>query len=128
MSWSTASIVPYFLTELVAICKMVRPQKVRIMYWDTKVAKEETFLIDDIDNIFNLTKPKGGGGTVVSCVPDYCNEFGIKPQAHIVLTDGYLGGDWGKGWNAPVLWCVCDNKTARPTHGTIVHINSNEVK
>jgi predicted metal-dependent peptidase len=126
MSGSTMRMVKYFLTELVSVCKMVRPQTVRVIYWDTRVAKEQVFKIEDIDNILTLIKPAGSGGTTVQCVPDYCNEFNIKPQAHIVLTDGYLGGDWGRGWNAPVLWCICDNKTARPDQGTIVHINSSK--
>jgi len=37
------------------------------------------------------------------------------------LTDGYLGGSWGE-WAVPVLWCILDNKNARPTVGKYVHI------
>jgi predicted metal-dependent peptidase len=127
MSGSTWHIVKYFMTELVAICKQVRPEIVRIIYWDTQVTREEKFTQDNIDDLLTLTQPRGGCGTIVSCVPDYCNEHGIKPQAHIVLTDGWLAGDWGKGWNAPVLWCVCDNKKAVPSHGKIVHIDSSNI-
>lgn len=126
MSGSTWSIVPYFMGELAGICKLVRPATVRVIYWDTSVCREEVYKLDDLDNMINVTKPKGSGGTVVSCVPDYCNDHAIKPQCHIVLTDGYLGGDWGRGWNAPVLWCICDNKSAIPSHGKFVHINSNQ--
>lgn len=127
MSYSTWSIVPYFLGEIKGICQQVRPETLRVIYWDTEVVKEQVFLLDDLDNIENIIKPAGGGGTTVSCVPNYCNEHGIKPQAHIVLTDGYLGGDWGTGWNAPVMWCICDNKSAVPKHGKIVHIDSTQI-
>jgi hypothetical protein len=51
------------------------------------------------------------------------HEKQIKPQAVIVLTDGYLGGSWGT-WHAPVLWCVLNNKSACPDTGKVVHIDS----
>jgi hypothetical protein len=46
----------------------------------------------------------------------------INAQAVIVLTDGYLGGDWG-AWTMPLLWGILDNKSARPTIGKTLHIN-----
>ena len=127
MSGSTWNIVPQFMGEIKGICEQVKPDIVRVLYWDTEVCREEKYRVDELDNLLTITKPKGGGGTVVSCVPDYCNEHNIKPQAHIVLTDGWLGGDWGQGWNAPVLWVVVDNKHDVPTHGKIIRIDSSEL-
>ena len=51
-------------------------------------------------------------------------EHGIKPQAVIVLTDGYLYGGWGQ-WTCPVLWTVLDNKNATPSGGKVVNVKSN---
>ena len=70
------------------------------------------------------TKPKGGGGTTVDCVPKYMHEHAIKPQAVVVLTDGYLGGSWGEAdaFGAPVLWCIVHNKSAIAAHGKTVHV------
>jgi hypothetical protein len=48
-------------------------------------------------------------------------EHDIKPQAAVILTDGYVFGDWGT-WDCPTLWCIIDNKHARPTVGKTVHI------
>ena len=45
----------------------------------------------------------------------------INPQAIIVFTDGYLGGDWGT-WDKPVLWCIIDNNSAAPTVGTTLNV------
>lgn len=115
-----------FLGEVAAIAKAVRPQAVRLMYWDTSVCAVEYYLQDQLDDIVKSTKPAGGGGTMVECVPEYMREKQIKPQAVIVLTDGYLGGSWGT-WHAPVLWCVLDNKSARPDVGKVVHIESNDM-
>lgn len=110
-----------FLGEVKAICDTVHPEVVRLLYWDTKVAGDEKYVGAEVENIVNSTKPKGGGGTTVTCVPEYMTEHAIKPQAVIVLTDGYLGGDWGT-WNVPVLWCIVGgNNTVAPV-GKTVHV------
>ena len=111
-----------FLSEVKAICDTVHPSKVRLLYWDTSVCRDEMYEQDDIDRLTTSTKPAGGGGTAVECVPQYMAEHGIKPQAVVVLTDGYLGGSWG-AWTTPVLWCIQGNKSARPSVGKYVHIN-----
>ena len=48
-------------------------------------------------------------------------EHSIKPQAVVVLTDGYLGGAWGQ-WHFPVLWCIQGNKGALADCGKTIHI------
>ena len=112
-----------FLTEVKSVCDTVHPNLVRLTYWDTKVCGDETYRADELDRLVQSTKPKGGGGTSVECVPMYMKENNIKPQASIVLTDGYIFGGWGE-WDHPVLWCVLDNKSATPSVGKVVHINS----
>lgn len=112
-----------FLGEVSAIVKAVRPSGVRLLYWDTAVCRAEYYSQDQLENIVKSTKPAGGGGTAVECVPEYLREKQIKPQAVIILTDGYLGGSWGV-WHVPVLWCVLDNKNARPNNGKTVYIES----
>ena len=110
-----------FLTEVKGICDQVHPAKVHIVYWDTEVAGHEIYTQDNIENLVKSTKPAGGGGTTVECVPMYLDEHGIKPECVVVLTDGYLGGSWGK-WNAPVLWCIQNNRSAKPDNGVVIHI------
>lgn len=110
-----------FLGEVKGICDQVRPSAVRLLYWDTKVCKDEKYQGADVETLTQSTKPAGGGGTNVECVPEYMAEHGIKPQAVVVLTDGYLGGSWGE-WTSPVLWCIVGNKNARPDVGKYVHV------
>lgn len=112
-----------FLSEGKGIVDTVRPDWVRILYWDTEVCADEMYESKDIDRIVQSTKPEGGGGTMVECVPAHMSKHSITPQCVVVLTDGYLGGSWGR-WNCPVLWCIIDNDDARPTVGKYVHINS----
>jgi predicted metal-dependent peptidase len=118
-------VLTTFMSEVAGIFEAVRPEKVHLIYWDTKVCAHEEYAQHEIDGIIKSTQPKGGGGTVVDCVPEYMTKQGIKPQAVIVLTDGYLGG-WGT-WSSPLLWCILDNNAARPSNGTAIHINQHDM-
>ena len=110
-----------FLGEVKGICDQVRPETVRLLYWDTEVCADERYTGVEVEQIVDSTKPEGGGGTNVECVPEYMTRGGIKPQAVVVLTDGYLGGSWGQ-WACPVLWCIVGNANARPDVGKYVHV------
>ena len=114
------------LSEIKGVCDTVRPESVRILYWDTKVCSDELYgdvpnACASLEQLTQTTKPQGGGGTMVQCVPDYIRDNNINAQAVIVLTDGYLGGDWG-AWTMPLLWGILDNKSAQPTIGKTLHI------
>ena len=74
-------------------------------------------------DVASKTKPVGGGGTDVRCVPEYLKQHKIKPQASIVFTDGHLYGGWGE-WDHPVLWVIVDNPNATPDHGAVLHVDS----
>lgn len=111
-----------FLSEVQGVCANAMPERVDLMYWDTKVARHEVYAQDKLDKLTTTTKPAGGGGTNVECVPRYIHDNGIKPECVIVLTDGHIGGSWGT-WDCPVLWCISGNLKARPTVGTAVHID-----
>jgi predicted metal-dependent peptidase len=69
-----------FLSEVKGICDTVKPSKVRVLYWDTQVCRDEVYEIDQLDVLPRSTKPSGGGGTMVECVPQYMAEHGINPQ------------------------------------------------
>ena len=114
------------LTEGKSAMDIVKPETVHVMYWDTKVTRHEKYTGDEVSKFAESTKPTGGGGTNVECVPAYMAEHGIKPQAMIVVTDGYLGGTWGE-WVCPVLWVIVDNKHAKPPVGKHVHVSSRDL-
>lgn len=111
------------LGELQSVCDTVKPDKVRVLYWDTEVARAEEYDQSNMRDLAQSTKPYGGGGTDVRCVPEYMRSHRIKPQAAIVITDGYLLGEWGT-WDCPVLWVVIDNKKAKPPVGKVIHVKS----
>ena len=115
-----------FLSEVKGICDTVHPDKVRLLYWDTKICRDETYDTHELDTLVQSTKPKGGGGTDVECVTEYIREENINAQACIVITDGDLYGGWGE-WDHPVLWVIVDNESAQPTHGKALHVQSGDL-
>ena len=115
-----------FMSEIHQICQTLNPERIRVLYWDTRVRGNETYEMHELDDLPKSTKPVGGGGTSVECVPNFIRDEGIKPQACVVLTDGYVWGSWGQ-WDCPVLWCILDNKTAKPDTGKQVHIKSGDM-
>ncbi len=115
-----------FLSEVKGVCDTVKPDKIRLLYWGSSVVGDEAYDMHELDSLVTSTKPKGGGGTDVNCVTQYMADEGIRPQACIVLTDGYLYSGWGS-WTCPVLWAILDNKSAVPDEGKAVHIKSRDM-
>jgi predicted metal-dependent peptidase len=111
-----------FLSEVKGVADEVSPEKVDLLYWDSEVAGHETYDAASVSNIVNSTKPRGGGGTSPSCVSKYIKDKGIKPECVIMLTDGYVGSDWGTDWEVPVLWVVVGGNTAVAPNGKTIHI------
>ena len=111
-----------FLSEVKGIAEEVNPEKVDLIYWDGQVAAHEEYDENDVANIVSSTKPKGGGGTAPSCVSEYLNKQKIKPECVIMLTDGYVGSDWGSDWPAQVLWVIVGGNDVVAPNGKTIHI------
>jgi predicted metal-dependent peptidase len=111
-----------FLSEVKGIADEVRPERVDLLYWDSEVAGHEEYDETAVANIVSSTKPQGGGGTSPSCVTAYLKEKGIKPECVIMLTDGYVGSDWGGDWESPVLWAIVGGNTDVAPVGKTVHV------
>ena len=111
-----------FLSEVKAIAEDVKPNRVDLIYWDSAVAAHEEYDEGTVGDIINSTKPKGGGGTSPSCISTYLKGKGIVPECIIVLTDGYVGNDWGSDWTAPVLWAIVGGNDVVSPNGKTVHI------
>lgn len=112
-----------FLSEVKGIAEEVTPDKVDLLYWDGEVAAHEEYDSYSMGTLVDSTKPKGGGGTSPSCITKYLKDKSIKPECSIVLTDGYVGSDWGGDWDSPVLWVVCGGNTVVAPVGQTIHIN-----
>ena len=112
-----------FASELVSIAEAVRPEAIRILWWDTKVHGEQLFT-DNYEQIGSLLKPLGGGGTRVSSVSEYINKKKINAECVVIFTDGYLENDVKWDINSPTLWLVTQNKGWIPPAGKVVFVNN----
>jgi predicted metal-dependent peptidase len=111
-----------FLSESKAIFETVRPEMVDLLYWGSSVVAHETYGPESMDSLVQSTKPVGGGGTSPTCITEYMKEKKIEPECVIVLTDGYVGDDWGSAWSCPVLWCIVGGNTVVAPNGKTVHV------
>ena len=128
MSGSTFApgVLPRMMSEIKGIVETVKPEAVRLLYWDTAICGDERYDTHELDTLIQTTKPKGGGGTMVECVPAHMTKNNIRAQCAVVFTDGYLGGTWGH-WDCPVLWVIVDNKSCQPPFGTTVHVTTRDL-
>jgi len=94
--------------EIASICETCRPERMRVLWWDTMVHGEQVFE-GNYEGIATLLKPLGGGGTKVSCVSDFFTKNNVEPQFLIVFTDGYVEHDITWELNCPVLWLLPPN-------------------
>lgn len=123
---TSGSMGPYYAAlfgEVARICEQVKPDKVRVLWWDTAVCGDQEFTPGDYDQIASLLKPKGGGGTIPQVVVDYMAAKEYKPRGIVWLTDGYLGCST-PATPVPSLWGVVNNDSFRPDSGKVIHISA----
>ena len=113
----TGEILASFATRVAEICEMVKPEKVRVLWWDTSVHGEQVFQ-SDYSQIRKLLKPQGGGGTHAGCVKHYIQQKKISADCLVMFTDGYTEQpiDW-TNMTVPTLWLVTENKEFRAPPG-----------
>lgn len=109
-----------FMSNVVQMLNQVNPERIDLVYWDTRVAGHEVYEQGEVDKLVSSTKPAGGGGTSPGCVMNWMEKEGIKPTCLVMLTDGYVDG-WGKEV-CPTIWAVMDNDNAIPAYGTVAYI------
>ena len=112
-----------FLSEVKCIAEDVTPNQVDLIYWDSEVCAHEVYTESTVGTLVESTKPAGGGGTSPSCVSTYLNRNKIVPEAIIMLTDGYVGSDWGEEWTAPVMWTIVGGYKVSAPNGKTIHVN-----
>jgi predicted metal-dependent peptidase len=112
----TQQILTEVCSEVQAFAELCNPERLRILWWDTKVHGEQVFN-GDYENLHKLLKPLGGGGTEVGCVSRYIKEQSIKADCLLVLTDGYLEDNPVWDISIPTLWMVTQNSHFTPPAG-----------
>jgi predicted metal-dependent peptidase len=111
-----------FASELVSICDVATPERVRIIWWDAEVAGTQEFT-DNYAGIASALKPQGGGGTNVSCVSEYINKHKLNADCVVVFTDGYVENDVKWDISSPTLWMVTESQTFQPPSGRKIMVD-----
>jgi predicted metal-dependent peptidase len=108
-------------SELVSICESVRPRRIRVLWWDTRVDKEQV-IEGEASKILHTLEPSGGGGTLAGCVSKYVIKQGYTPEAIVMFTDGYVEDNIRWEVNVPTLWVIngFDGFTA-PRDGRVIN-------
>ena len=109
--------------EIARICENVKPEQVRVLWWECDIEGEQIFKPQDYHRIPEMLQPKGGGGTRLTCVSEYFTEHKLKPKACIVLSDGYIESDYILP-DCPILFGVVDNDHFVSNKGKTVRIYS----
>jgi predicted metal-dependent peptidase len=111
---TSASISPdeiaSFLAEIKSIATHTPPERIHLLYWDTVIAGEETYLAGEYDSLEQSTKPAGGGGTDPRCVEGFVYKMSPKPEFVLMLSDGYVV-DW-PNFGVPTMWAMTTDQTA----------------
>jgi predicted metal-dependent peptidase len=100
------------------------PEEMRVLCWDTQVRSEQRFDMSNYDRFSSDFKLRGGGNTLVTCVDKYMQQHGLRPDFHVVLTDGYVGDQdqWTGDRSIPTLWIVTECRRFKPPFGQLIFV------
>lgn len=105
----------YYGGHLSRIVEQCIPEKVHVIYTDTRVVHHDIF---DCGEEVAITF-RTGGGTHMPAGYDYIRDKGIDPSVFVTLTDGYTAFPGHQEW--PSIWCISSDVKAPPEAGETVH-------
>lgn len=112
-------MVAAFLSEVVGICQNVKPEVLHLIECDATIQSHKVFDQGSLDQLGAITELHGGGGTDMRVIFRYIDQQNIKPEAIVILTDGYT--DWPGELPCPTLWVITDRYIQAPV-GTTIHL------
>jgi predicted metal-dependent peptidase len=107
-------------SEMVALAKSLRIEKIHLIDWDGAVGRHETFTAETFEEAPQVKSVMGGGGTDPRCVAAYLKEKRIKPNAVVMFTDGEVPS-WGE-WEVPVLWLIANSQKITASVGKTINV------
>jgi len=80
-----------FISECVGIADGFTQVNMRMIWWACSVHPEDDILLTNANkNQLVTRKPKGGGGTHMSCFAEHVKEKGYNSRIYVILTDGFI--------------------------------------
>ena len=117
----SGELVSRFLSEVVGICDNVRPEALHILDVDAEVAQHRVYTQDDLHKVSQITKLHGGGGTDMRQIFKYVDRNNLRPEAIVVLTDGYTPFPHETQYKS--LWAITTQGITSPV-GSTIHVDS----
>jgi predicted metal-dependent peptidase len=93
-----------FFSELVALVETVKPSLIHVIDCDADIQGHRIFDESNYHTLRDARDLKGGGGTDMRVAFDYIVEKNLRPEAILVLTDGYT--PFPTTSCAPSLWAI----------------------
>ena len=93
-----------FFSELVALAETVRPSLIHVIDCDADVQGHRIFDASNYHTLRDARDLVGGGGTDMRVAFKYIEDKNLRPEAIIVLTDGYT--PFPATTSAPSLWAI----------------------
>jgi predicted metal-dependent peptidase len=110
-----------FASHLKTILLEAKPEKIRVIYWDTKVQAVEEFTPDDFDIELRTT---GGGGTRPQCLFNYIAEQEEQPIALVNFTDLDFYSKPTEPEGYPTLWVTGVDVRKTEPFGKLIRIDA----
>ena len=108
-------------SEMVALARALRIEKIHLIDWDGEVGRHLTFTAETFEGAPEVESVRGGGGTDPRCVAAYLKEKRIKPNAVVIFTDGEVPS-WGT-WEVPVLWLIANKNAITAGVGKTINVD-----
>ena len=115
-----SSLVSAFMSEVVSICNLLKPNVVDMICCDAAIQSHDVYDETSYAQLEQLRSFKGGGGTDMRVALDYIEKQGLNPAVVVVLTDGYT--PYPTELSRPTLWAITSRNRAAPV-GTTIHID-----
>ena len=110
-------MVSAFLSEVVGICQNVSPEVLHLVECDATIQSHKVFDQGSLDQLGAIKNLHGGGGTDMRVIFDYVEKNKLKPEAVVVLTDGYT--PFPETLQYPTLWAITEKHITAPVGVTI---------
>lgn len=108
-----------FLGETAGILDEIQPEKIHVMYVDSRL-HGDVIEIDDSNQLEELAhKAGGGGGTDMTVVFREIEERQLPVETVVIFTDGYT--PFGEDTGIPTVWAITSPGITAPW-GTTVHV------
>lgn len=106
-----------FLSEIMGICESVTPEALHLIEVDAKVQEHQVYDRENFGSLMCKRSFKGGGGTDMRQIFSFIEERNIKPEAVVVLTDGYT--PWPSSLSVPTLWAITEQNVTAPVGSSV---------